>query len=112
MAGSMQTSKSGLAETYCEIKSLEWLLRRCISILRERDIWRFRYQSQEDQAILLECIAHELEKNPEIVLPEELWMKLSNPQSLATTDIRDLCDVYRDVVRLVVLSENQHTEEV
>lgn len=68
---------------------------------RQHEITSYRYYTAENQAVLLELIKDEIENWPNAaMIPEDIYTTLSNPENLATSDIENLCLLYRRVVLL------------
>ena len=68
-------------------------------LARHREILAFRYYTSNDQSTVINLIANEIENWPKhMELPEELFVKLSNPEKLATDSIGDLCNIYREII--------------
>ena len=60
-----------------------------------------RYYTRDSQAILLELITREIRDWPdETGIPEDLYLTLLNQEPFFTSDIEELCLLYRQVVRL------------
>lgn len=74
---------------------------------RQREILAFRYYTSNDQSTVINLIANEIENWPQhMELPEELFIKLSNPEKLATDNIGDLCNIYREIIIEKIQCEN------
>jgi len=81
------------------MRTLKHQIELLFDLKRRREIMAFRYYTSKDQSTLLDLISAELESwHNTMKIPEELLVKLSNPDRLATDGIYDLCNLYREVI--------------
>ena len=81
------------------MKTLKQQLGLINDLRRQREVMAFRYYTSDNQSTLLDLILAEIGSWPNAMkISEELFIKLSNPEKLATDTIDDLCHIYREVI--------------
>ena len=79
------------------VKKLTIQLEMLSDLKKKRDVLAYRFYNGENQVIILNMILDEIKKM-DMVLPEDLYMILSNPEKLATRNIKALCFLLKKVL--------------
>jgi len=83
------------------MKTLKEQLTKLQDLKNKRDTAGYRFYTIENQVILLELIIEEIEEwDSKLRLTEGIYMILSNPNRLATNNIRDVSLLLREVMKL------------
>ena len=89
------------------MEKLKDQVRMLQDLKRQHQISSFRYYTSDSQSILLELITEEIEKWPaEKPFPLKLYSYLSNPRTLASENIKDLCLLYKEILLLMNKEQN------
>ncbi len=80
------------------MKTLKEHINTYKDITKKHETISFRFYSKEAQTTLITLIIEEFRKNDIQAIPELLFFKLASPDQLATENIYELCDLYKQVI--------------